>query len=346
MSDKKSLKDISWDVSEEIYRKDSALSYSTLSRFEREGFNNLDKLFEKVESPSLTFGSAVDAYITGGEEEFNNNFIVSDFPNISDMEIKIVKTIYESCHSQYDDITIIPDSVLKSILESIQWNNHWKIETRCKKIKEVGNTYYKILFTAANKTVLNITTYKDVLNAVDKLKNSKATSFYFAPNNPFEDIERDYQLKFKATLNDISYRCMADLLITDHKNKTVTPVDLKTSFKYEWDFYKSFIEWGYNIQAMLYWRIIRYNMNKDPYFKDFKLKDYKFIVVNKKTLCPLVWEFKETTHTGDFQVGNITFRDPENIGKELWYYLQNKVETPIGITIEKDNDIIKWINKL
>ena len=40
----KSLYDISWKVSEEEYREDSALSYSTLARFEREGFNNLDKL--------------------------------------------------------------------------------------------------------------------------------------------------------------------------------------------------------------------------------------------------------------------------------------------------------------
>ena len=31
----KSLKDVSWQVSEEIYRADSALSYSTLARYDR-----------------------------------------------------------------------------------------------------------------------------------------------------------------------------------------------------------------------------------------------------------------------------------------------------------------------
>ena len=39
----RSLKDISWNISEEDYRKDPALSYSTLARFYREGFNNLNK---------------------------------------------------------------------------------------------------------------------------------------------------------------------------------------------------------------------------------------------------------------------------------------------------------------
>ena len=52
------LADISWLVSEEEYRADPALSYSTLAKFAREGFNKIDTLFDKVESPSLTFGSA------------------------------------------------------------------------------------------------------------------------------------------------------------------------------------------------------------------------------------------------------------------------------------------------
>ena len=40
----KELKDISWQVDESTYRADPALSYSTLAKFEREGFNKLDHL--------------------------------------------------------------------------------------------------------------------------------------------------------------------------------------------------------------------------------------------------------------------------------------------------------------
>ena len=64
----KSLYDISWKVDEPTYRADPALSYSTLARYEREGFNNLDKLFDRIETPSLVFGSCVDTLITGNEE--------------------------------------------------------------------------------------------------------------------------------------------------------------------------------------------------------------------------------------------------------------------------------------
>lgn len=42
------------------------------------------------------------------------------------------------------------------------------------------------------------------------------------------------------------------------------------------------------IQARLYWRFIIDAMDADNYFEDFTLLDYYFIVVNKKTLVPLV----------------------------------------------------------
>ena len=69
---KKSLKDISWQVDELEYRADNSYSYSTLAKFDREGFEKLDSLFDRVESPSLLFGSCVDTLITGSQEDFDN----------------------------------------------------------------------------------------------------------------------------------------------------------------------------------------------------------------------------------------------------------------------------------
>ena len=60
----KKLYEISWDVDEPTYRADEALSYSTIAKFAREGFNKLNTLFDKLDTPSLVFGSAVDALIT------------------------------------------------------------------------------------------------------------------------------------------------------------------------------------------------------------------------------------------------------------------------------------------
>ena len=104
-----------------------------------------------------------------------------------------------------------------------------------------------------------------------------------------------------------------------------------------------------DIQARLYWAIIRDNMDRDEYFKDFKLLDYKFIVVNRKTLTPLVWKCPFTTSSVTLYFGKnnqIEFRSPFEIGKELYQYLNSGYTVPNGIELNKSNNIQTWLNKL
>lgn len=346
----KELKDIAWNISEEDYRKDPALSYSTLARYEREGFNNLEHLFDKLETPSLTFGSAVDAIITGGQEEFDKGFMVAEFPSTPDSITKMVKSLFSQYGDSYRSLITIPDDAIIKETEYQSYQMNWKPETRAKVIKEKGSEYYNLMYVAGDRTILDTNTYQDVCNAVRALKESASTKFYFAENNPFEpEIERFYQLKFKGEFGGVTYRNMADLIIVNHKEKWVKPCDLKTSSHAEWDFYKSFLQWRYDIQSRLYWAIIRQNMDKDEYFKDFKLLDYDFIVVNRKTLTPLVWTCPFTQSTGTLifgRNGQIEFRSPFEIGVELHYYLSSRPKVPMGIEETKLNDLRRWLNTL
>lgn len=346
----KSLRDISWQVSEKGYRADPALSYSTLARYEREGFNNLDKLFDRIETPSLTFGSAVDSIITGGQEEFDERFMVAEFPSMPNSIVKIIKSLYKQYAGTYRSLLNIPDNSIIRETEDQNYQMNWKPETRAKVIKEKGTDYYNLLFVAGDRCIIDTQTYQNVVNAVRVLKESNSTKLYFADDNPFEpDIERLYQLKFKGEFDGITYRNMADLIIVNHKEKWVKPVDLKTSSHTEWDFYKSFVDWRYDIQARLYWSIIRQNMDKDEYFKDFKLLDYDFIVVNKRTLTPLVWNCPFTQAQGTLRFGNnsqIEMRSPFVIGEELNSYLTSRPKVPRGISDTGTNDLREWLNTL
>lgn len=350
MCGKKLLRDISWLVDEPTYRADSALSYSILSKYERTGFNGLPDLFSPISTTSTIYGQAVDSIITGGQEEFDERFMVAEFPSTSDSITKMVKSLFSQYGDSYRSLITIPDSAIIKETEYQSYQMNWKPETRAKVIKEKGADYYNLLFIAGNKTILDTQTYQDVCNAVRALKESKSTQFYFAEDNPFEpDIERFYQLKFKGEFNGVKYRNMADLIIVNHKEKWVKPVDLKTSSHTEWDFYKSFIEWNYQIQARLYWAIIRQNMDKDEYFKDFKLLDYDFIVVNKKTLTPLVWTCPFTQAVGTLKFGKngqIEMRSPFKIGEELSSYLTSRPKVPMGISETGSNDLRGWLNTL
>lgn len=347
---RKSISELSLNITEEEYRADPALSYSTLAKFERGGFNELEHLFDKVESPSLTFGSAVDSLLTGGEKEFNDRFIVAEFPAIADSIVNIIKALHRIYSANYRSLTLIPDSVMLTIIDEHKYQPNWKPETRCKVIKEKGEEYYTLLTLAEDKTILDTQTYQDVLNAVDALKTSESTKNYFFDNNPFNpDVEGFYQLKFKATLNGIDYRCMFDRINVYHNLKVIQPIDLKTSYKKEWDFYKSFIEWNYQIQNRLYYRILKEVLSKDPYYKDFKILPYKDIVVNRYSLTPLVWDCDFTFAVGTLRFGEnnqIIMRDPEEIGRELSQYLSTPHRVPVGINYVGGNDLRTWINKI
>ena len=344
----KELKDISWLVTEEEYRSDKALSYSTLAKYEREGFSNLEHLFDKTESPSLLLGSCVDSIVTGGKDEFDSRFMVADFPQLSDSIVEIIKALFENFRDTYHDINEIPDNIIIPYTTAYKFQLNWRPETRARVIKEKGYEYYSLMYLAKDRTIVSTEMYKDVLNMTDALKTSEATSFYFAPDNPFDDVRRYYQLKFKASFNGINYRCMADLLLCNYSKKVIIPVDLKTSYKPEYEFYKSFIDWGYDIQARLYYAIIRKNLDKDEYFKDFKLENYRFIVVNRKTLNPLVWvcPFTESHDTVRYGKEGKELRSPFVIGEELDYYLSSDSKVPVGINETGLNDIYEWINKL
>ena len=340
------LKDISWQVDEPTYREDKALSYSTLARFHREGFGKLDHLFDKIETPSLTFGSAVDALITGGQEEFDANFIVCEFPPISDNLQTIAKTLFNLYSSEYRTIQEIPDDVLAEVGANCDFYANDKYKNyRVKLIKENCQEYYNIMYAAQGKKILSTEIKQKVDAAVKALKESEGTRRYFAPDSPFDDtIQHFYQLKFKATFNNVNYRCMADLIVVDHEHKQIFPIDLKTSGHSEWEFAQSFVQWNYQIQARLYWRIIRQNLDNHPVFKDYELMDYMFIVVNKDTLTPLVWGFKQTQVKGRLTTGRnaqITMEDPFTIGEELDYYLKNNPRVPKGISLVETNMLEK-----
>jgi len=336
----KSLKEISWQVPESTYRQDPALSYSVLSRFEREGFDKLGSLFEPISTPSLLLGSVVDTLITGTKEDFDSEYFVADFASVGEKEKLIADSLFTAYGKQFDTMESLPYNLVLQAISSVSFQPNWKEETRVRVIRERCAGYYATLSHSEGKKVVDRPTFYKAMAMVRALHDSHATSGYFADDVEEFLVRRFYQLKFKATFGDVDYRCMADLLVVDYDKKIVYPVDLKTSGHHEWHFPESFLTWRYDLQARLYWRIIRDNMDRDGFFKDFLLADYRFVVVNKESLTPLVWEFPLTRSYGVLadDKGN-EYRDPFVIGKELHGYLYDRPQVPLGISVDGVNSL-------
>ena len=245
----KSLKEIALQIDEPTYRKMPELSYSIISRFQSVGFD-IDKLQEKLSSPSLVFGAATDALITGGQEEFERNFMVVDLPNIPESASNCVRIIWNKYKDTYKHLNEIPIDTLNTELQlNGFWpNNRYSAQARINGFfKNPVEDYYQLNYIAENKTIINTELHMQILQAVNALKTCSATKNYFAEDNPWDNsIERLYQLKFRADLNGIGYKCMMDECIVFHDKKIIIPIDLKTSCSCkEEEFYFNFLQWHY-----------------------------------------------------------------------------------------------------
>lgn len=339
----RTLYDLSWQVPEEIYREDPALSYSTLAKFERGGFDSLPTLFDKVESPSLLFGSAVDCIITEGSEEFDKRFLVADMDELTPAQLSIINSILDQFGEFYQNLEDIPNADIIAVTEREGFQLNWKPDTRVKVIKEKCSQYYYLAQLSKEKQLISSAVYQDVLNAVQALKTSEATRFYFKENSPFDSsIERFYQLKFKAAIDGIDFRIMMDLVVVDHDRKVIMPCDLKTSSHKEYEFHKSFMDWKYYLQAKLYTAVMKQNLIGTEY-EDYTIEPYRFIVVNKNSLIPLVWLFNDSLNLNSFYIDDIEYRGPIEIAKELKGYLDNNSTVPNGINLSGDNSLQEFL---
>lgn len=334
----KQLYEISWQVTEPEYRQDPALSQSTISKYEREGFSKLDTLFDHVSTPSLTFGSLVDELITGDRNSFDKRFLVAEFPKLETMEETAINALIAQYGKTHKTMNALQESDIVPVLDSCGFYSRWGNEKRIAKITSTAcKDFYRLSCACSDKQIISQSDYDDAEACVSALHGSPGTSVYFGSDS--ENVKRYYQLKFKGTIDGVDYRGMLDLIIVDYERKVVIPCDLKTTSSLEYEFYHSFLKWRYDIQARLYWKLLRMAMDADDYFKDFKLADFRFICINRRTRNPLVWEFPNTDYDKDIDLDYKVLRTPWSIGKELSEYLKIRPSVPKGIKTVGTNNL-------
>lgn len=322
----KSIKELSWDVTEAEYRADPAISYSTLSTFARESQKVIPHLHDKKDAEALRFGSLVDCLLTE-PETLEERFLIADFPQTSDKIESICKRAYEATHGLSRNLESIDPKLLIGIIQDEGYYPNWKDETRLRDVITKGRDFYGLLSLAGDKTVMSTEDYRRARACNEALKTNPFTSKIFYMN-PFEEtVEKHYQLKFKSeTLGEYPLRCMMDFCIVDHANKTIRPIDLKTTGKDEEKFEESFLQWLYMLQGTLYAQILQDLISKDNYFKDFTVLPYQFIVINRFNQTPLIWEFEDIFWEGDFideKTGD-TFKGWRKLLHELLWHIETK----------------------
>lgn len=299
ISGRKSIRELSWNVTENEYRADSAISYSQLSSFARESQKVIPHLQDKKDTEALRFGSLVDCLLTE-PETLEERFLIVDLPKVSDK----VRIICDKAFAATDgarSLHSMNKDVLLNILEGEDYYSNWKDNTRLDQIILKGTAYYNLLSLTGDKILMSTSDYKRAVSCVTALKESPFTKDVFLIN-PFDgNIEKFYQLKFRVDdLAEAPVRCMMDFCIVNHTDKTIRPIDVKTTGKDEEKFEDSFIQWLYMLQGTLYTQTLEHLIRKDEYFKHFTILPYWFTVINKFNQTPMIWEFDDALHSGSF----------------------------------------------
>lgn len=315
----KSIKDLAWDVSEEIYRADSAFSYSTLSQFSREGVKCIPHLKDKKDAEALRFGSLTDTLMTE-PEELDKKFVIAEFNKPTDTISKIVTKIWENSDKTNTNLAKVNKSTIELFITEENYQPNWLMPTKVNKIVSEGQEYFSLLGLSEGKMLMTQADFNRASSCVEELKRNPFTHKYFYVSPLTPNIEAHFQLKFRLDLGKFAIRCMFDRIIVDHDNKTIEPIDLKTTGKSEEEFEHSFEDWCYYLQASMYSYILREICKKDDYFKDFTILPFKFICINRYNQTPLVWVDEDS-------VFNISERINKQ-GKILkpWYTLVQELQ--------------------
>lgn len=317
--DRKSIKELMWDVSESVYRYSGEMHYSHLSKYSREGRKAIMHFNDKISSAALTFGSAVDCLLTDGEEAFVNTFKMADDVIISDKLTAIVDELISVTGSKYKTLKEVPSEIVLSVRAEQKYNERISDNAVYKSILSKCAAYYDYVLAGRKYKLISGKDYKAAYACERELKTNPYTRMFFTDDIP-DHIEIIYQAKFKSTFENYPTACMFDLLIVDHKTKKIYPIDLKTTGKSEDDFKESFYIFRYYIQSEFYTYNLKNEIAKSEYFKDFQIASFQFIVINQHTLAPLVYIDSKNHSEEDRIEKNGTYTHWRTLFRDIIYY--------------------------
>lgn len=309
------------DISEEGYRQEPAMHYTTIARFIREGYNSL---FNDVKyTQSISFGSLVDTLVTQPKMFPLLYKVTPENLTITPKELEILKYCYDSSeqvadYKELDYITILSAYEL--------WPKNYKASTRKEKTEQLLKEKYNYYVSTQGKTLISSELYAQAQKCAYAAKEKLET---LVPQN--HDIEYYYQTKFITNIDDIKYKCMFDIIMIDHTDEIIYPIDLKTTSHIEKDFASSYAYFNYYIQAELYMDILKKKLKMCQPLRAYRLHNFLFLVINKDLKHPIFWE-----HTY-----NAAFPDYRKYGKKIYDIIQEQRNLPQPLTEQQLTNTLK-----
>lgn len=334
------------NLTEQEYHDYPAWSYSTIARYARKGFSALATLHDKVTAtPEMEFGSLVDSLVTRGIEETKKEYVVSDAP----LPTPQIKEFYDALLKQTNaPLSRVDEELMRSLWSEISKN---KFDSKRADIYKAQD-YYDLC--RSGKKVISSKDKDDAMQMYYAIKDHKYIGTLFDKST--KDVEYLYQLQLCRTMCDKNgveheVKCMFDCLKVDHKDKTLQPIDLKTSSMPGYDFADHWVKMRYDLQARLYSDVLNDLLSSLPEYVEYTILPFIFVDISRSDMTPVAFDYPQ------FDFSQENGLSIERNGKEYQYkgwpellaeiveYESTQAVVPSYITTEGPNDLLALISK-
>ena len=342
------------NLSEQAYHDYPAWSYSLIAKYARNGFSAIATLHDKMKpTPEMEFGSLFDSILTKGRKTLDD-YAVADF-SVPPAEKGVLDKLADNCTCpQFHDISMEEvDRNVRRIMEevvmtsdAVGYQPKWKPQTRYDHIAEHSGYYDAV------KSGKKLVSQKDWDDAVEMARIFRSDPYLrtiFGTKNTNE-VEYIYQPQFCVSWiicgEEVKVKCMFDLLVVNHKDKTIQPVDLKTSSMPAYDFPEHFVKMRYDIQAGLYTRVLQKVVEQDDELQYYTILPFLFTDVSRTDKVPVTYEIAPSNGFS-FSKGEkvYDYKGWEELLAEILVYEENESKVPNYVTTDGPNDRVSILSR-
>lgn len=343
-----SLKDYSLNISEDEYHAYPAWSYSLIARYAREGFSSIPTLHNKITpNAAMEFGSLFDSILTRGRKTLDDYYITDI--SVPEAERKALDYLSTCTSATFE--TLSPKYIFEKANEC-GYQPKWGEEAKYKHLAPYAE-YFNA--KSSGKKLVSRQDWDDAMEMARVFRNDEYLSKIFGTKST-KDIEYLYQLQFcedvvLASGRTVQVKCMPDLLVVNHKDKTIQPVDLKTSGDPGWNFKDAFVRMRYDLEAAVYADLINLVIDKSLKYREYTVLSYLFTDVSRSDKIPVTYvydQFDESQENGfSFTKDGKTYQYKSWMAllDEILDYEEAEAKVPAYITLDQPNNILELLNK-
>lgn len=215
-----------------------------------------------------------------------------------------------------------------------------KLETFVERFEEF-KPYFEFLLERDKKIVITQEQANKAANIVDQLRNNPYTKdIVNAQNTSTGEVHN--QLELYGSYRGIPTKGALDRVLISHRNKTVQPIDFKTSYNVL-DFRNSYYKYRYYRQGSYYTYLLRQWLDSNNY-ADYTILPFTFVVCSTSGGQHWLYRMTENDITSAEVGGETTWGYPikgwRTILDEVWYMTNSSKEFAFPYECQVNNGVM------